>query len=106
MFSKDKFSFVADNTDMFWDSICLGDMWTKLGLVQSLILSPVGPVDPVEKTRIELDYVNSEVSVRFMRNRIFSENNFYFLVCIVSRSRFFNVTISLFFFGKLILPNL
>lgn len=79
MFSKDKFSFVADDTDMFWDSICLGDMWTKLGLVQSLILSPVGPVDPVEKTRIELDYVNSEVSVRFMRNRIFSENNFYFL---------------------------
>ena len=91
---------------MFWDSICLGDMWTRLGLVQSLILSPVGPVDPVEKTRIELDYVNSEVSVRFMRSRIFSENNFCFLVCIVSRSRFFNVTISLFFFGKLILPNL
>lgn len=71
MFSKDKFSFVADDTDMFWDSIYLGDMWTKLGLVQSLILSPVGPVDPVEKTRIELEYVNSEVSVRFMRSRIF-----------------------------------
>ena len=71
---KTNLSFVADNTDMFWDSICLGDMWTKLGLVQSLILSPVGPVDPVEKTRIELEYVNSEVSVRFMRSRIFFRN--------------------------------
>ena len=84
MFSKDKFSFVADNTDMFWDSICLGDMWTKLGLVQSLVLSPVGPVDPVEKTRIELEYVNSEVSVRFMRSRIFFRKSFLFpcLYCI------------------------
>ncbi|PFX16223.1 Midasin [Stylophora pistillata] len=51
----------ANNTDMLWDSICRGEMWTKLGLVQSLILSPVGPVDPVEKTRIELEYVNSEI---------------------------------------------
>ena len=68
---KRQIFFLADDKDMFWDSICLGDMWTRLGLVQSLILSPVGPVDPVEKTRIELEYVNSEVSVRFMRSRIF-----------------------------------
>ena len=68
---KRQIFFLADDKDMFWDSICLGDMWTRLGLVQSLILSPVGPVDPVEETRIELEYVNSEVSVRFMRSRIF-----------------------------------
>ena len=44
-------------------------MWVKLGLVQSLILSPVGPVDPVEKTRIELEHVNEEVSIPYSRSR-------------------------------------
>ena len=47
---------------MLWDSICLGNLWVKLGLVQSLILSPVGPVDPVEKNSIELQHVNEAVT--------------------------------------------
>lgn len=51
-----------------FDSICRGNMWVKLGLVQSLLLSPVGPVDPVEKTRIELEHVNEEVSILYNRS--------------------------------------
>lgn len=54
--------FLSDTTDMLWDSICRGSMWVKLGLVQCLILSPVGTVDPVEKNSIELQHVNESVT--------------------------------------------
>ena len=54
--------FFVETTEMLWDSICLGNLWVKLGLVQSLILSPVGPVDPVEKNSIELQHVNEAVT--------------------------------------------
>ena len=37
-------------------------MWVQLGLVQSLILSPVGTVDPVEKNSIELQHVKEAVT--------------------------------------------
>ena len=37
-------------------------MWVQLGLVLSLILSPVGTVDPVEKTSIVLQHVKEEVT--------------------------------------------
>lgn len=36
-------------------------IWVKLGVIQSLLLKPVGPVDPVEKDKIELKYVQNEV---------------------------------------------
>lgn len=59
---KQLFLFFSDTKDMLWDAICRGSMWVKLGLVQSLILSPVGPVDPVEKNSIELQHVNEAVT--------------------------------------------
>lgn len=37
-------------------------MWVQLGLVLTLILSPVGTVDPVEKNSIELQHVKEEVT--------------------------------------------
>ena len=37
-------------------------MWAQLGLVQSLILSPVGTVDPVEKNSLELQHVKEAVT--------------------------------------------
>lgn len=55
-------SFFSDTKDMSWDAICRGSMWVKLGVVQSLILSPVGPVDPVMKNSIELQHVNETVT--------------------------------------------
>lgn len=51
-----------DSADILWDAICLGNLWARLGLVQSLILCPVGPVDPVEKNIIELQHINEEVT--------------------------------------------
>ena len=55
-------SFFSVTEDILWDSICRGKMWVQLGLVVSLILSPVGTVDPVEKNSIELRHVKEEVS--------------------------------------------
>ena len=53
--------YLLDTTEKLWDAICFGSLWVKLGLVQSLILCPVGPVDPVEKNSIELQHVNEAV---------------------------------------------
>ncbi|KAJ7391479.1 AAA ATPase midasin, partial [Desmophyllum pertusum] len=68
-----------DTKEMLWDSICRGSMWVKLGLVHSLILSPVGLVDPVEKTSIELQHVNKtiqkieeELKVRYFAEEIWT----------------------------------
>jgi hypothetical protein len=36
-------------------------MWVKLGILQTLVLAPIGPVDPVEQNAIELQYVRDEV---------------------------------------------
>ena len=36
-------------------------VWVKLGVLQSLVFAPVGPVDPVQRDKIELQYVNEEV---------------------------------------------
>ena len=55
-------SFFSDTQDILWDSFCRGKMWVQLGLVLSLILSPVGKVDPVEKNSIELQHVKEEVT--------------------------------------------
>jgi len=55
-------SCFLDPRDSLWDSICRGKMWVQLGLVLSLILSPVGTVDPVEKTSIMLEHVKKEVT--------------------------------------------
>ena len=55
-------SFFSVTEDILWDSICRGKMWVRLGLVLSLILSPVGTVDPVEKNSIELQHVKEEVT--------------------------------------------
>ena len=51
-----------DTTEMLLDAVYLGNLWVKLGLAQCLILSPVGPVDPVEKNSIELQHVSEEVT--------------------------------------------
>ena len=51
-----------DTTEMLFDAVYLGNLSVKLGLAQCLILSPVGPVDPVEKNSIELQHVNEEVT--------------------------------------------
>ena len=55
-------SFFSDTEDILWDSICRAKMWVQLGLVLSLILSPVGTVDPVEKNSIELQHFEEEVT--------------------------------------------
>ena len=55
-------SFFSDAQDVLWESCCRGKMWVQLGLVLSLILSPVGKVDPVEKNSIELQHVKEEVT--------------------------------------------
>ena len=55
-------SFFSVTEDILWDSICRGKMWVQFGLILSLILSPVGTVDPVEKNSIELQHVKEEVS--------------------------------------------
>ena len=52
----------SDTEDILWDSICRGKMWVQLGLVLSLMLCPVGTVDPVEKNSIELQHVKKEVT--------------------------------------------
>lgn len=53
--------FFLDTNEMLWDAICLGILWVKLGLIHSLLLCPVGTVDPVEKVAIELLHVNETV---------------------------------------------
>ena len=50
-----------DTAELLLDAVYLGNLWVKLGLAQCLILSPVGPVDPVKKNSIELEHVNEEV---------------------------------------------
>ena len=52
-----------------------GSMWVKVGLALSLILSPVGPVDPVERNSIELQYVTEEVNAYCL----LSSRSFFYL---------------------------
>ena len=39
----------------------LGEAWTNAGLLQTFLLSPQGPVDPVEKLAVKLEYFQQEV---------------------------------------------
>ncbi|XP_074625737.1 midasin-like [Acropora palmata] len=62
----EELSLVIKNTpsgaaEFLWDSTRLGYLWVNLGLAQSIILSPVGPVDPVEKDCVELQYVTEQI---------------------------------------------
>lgn len=43
-----------------------GSMWVKVGLVQTLIIAPVGPVDPVQQSAIELQYTKEEVCLKII----------------------------------------
>ncbi|KAK2570712.1 Midasin [Acropora cervicornis] len=80
----EELSLVIKNTpsgaaEFLWDSTRLGYLWVNLGLAQSIILSPVGPVDPVEKDCVELQYVTEqiqriedELKVRFYAEEIWT----------------------------------
>lgn len=48
-----------DDSEAF--TIHTGRAWVTLGLLQTLLLSPIGPVDPVEQSSIELQYSREEV---------------------------------------------
>lgn len=41
--------------------VTLGAAWLYVGLLQSLLLAPAGPVDPVVKQKVKLQYVEQEV---------------------------------------------
>ncbi|XP_068698835.1 midasin-like [Montipora foliosa] len=69
----------SGTTEFFLDAICLGNLWANLGLAQCLVLSPFGPVDPVEKNCVELQHVNEqilrveeELKVRFYAEEIWT----------------------------------
>ncbi|XP_064629159.1 midasin-like [Lineus longissimus] len=39
----------------------LGEVWAKIGLVQTHLLSPTGPVDPVHKVAVRYRYIKEEI---------------------------------------------
>ena len=50
------------NTDAMLQQQCmLGEAWTNAGLLQTFLLAPQGPVDPVEKLAVKLEYFRQEV---------------------------------------------
>jgi len=51
----------GDDSDSEAFAINAGCTWAILGLLQTLLLCPIGPVDAVEQNVIELQYSRNEV---------------------------------------------
>ncbi|XP_032235337.2 midasin-like isoform X2 [Nematostella vectensis] len=57
---------VMDKIADFWNGqecdVLLGGAWSRLGLLQTILLSPVGPADPMEQNALELLYAREEIA--------------------------------------------
>ena len=54
-------SAVVDHQEALLKQCKLGEAWTYTGLLQSFLLVPQGPVDPVEKIMLKLNNFTKEV---------------------------------------------
>ena len=46
--------------------LALGKAWTHFGLLQSFLLVPQGPIDPVEQLTSQLTYAELEVNINYI----------------------------------------
>ena len=59
-------SALADHQGALLKQCKLGEAWTYTGLLQSFLLVPQGPVDPVEKIMLKLSNFTKEVMAAFL----------------------------------------